>query len=44
MRSIQAFTKEVDEMQIAIDELSAGIDRSALMKNSCGIVFCGFVK
>ena len=42
MRSIQAFTNEVDEMQTAIEELSAGIDRSMLLKNSCGIVFCGF--
>ena len=42
MRSIQAFTKEVDEIGTAIEELSAGIDRSKLMKNSCGIIFCGF--
>lgn len=42
MRSLQAFTKEVDDIAIAVDELSAQIDRSKLLKNSCGIVFCGF--
>ena len=42
MKSIQAFTREVDEIGIAIQELSAGIDKTQLMKNSCGIVFCGF--
>lgn len=42
MRSLQAFTREVDEIDIAIGELAAGIDKSALLRNSCGIVFCGF--
>ncbi len=42
MRSLQAFTGEVDDIALAVAELSAGIDRSLLMKNTCGIVFCGF--
>ncbi|MBQ7261831.1 MAG: FIST C-terminal domain-containing protein [Lachnospiraceae bacterium] len=42
MRSIQAFTREVDDIGLAVSELSAGIDRSLFMKNTCGIVFCGF--
>jgi hypothetical protein len=42
MRSIQAFTHEVDDIELAISELKAGIDTSAFLKNTCGIVFCGF--
>ncbi len=42
MRSLQAFTGEVDDITLAVSELSAGIDRSLLQKNTCGIVFCGF--
>ncbi len=42
MRSLQAFTGEVDDIALAVAELSAGIDRSLFMKNTCGIVFCGF--
>ena len=42
MRSLQAFTNEVDDIALAVAELSAGIDRSLFMKNTCGIVFCGF--
>ena len=42
MKSIQAFTNEVDDIELAVSELKKGIDTSQLMKNSCGIVFCGF--
>ena len=42
MRSLQAFTNEVDDIELAVKELNEGIDRSSLMKNTCGIVFCGF--
>ena len=42
MRSFQAFTREVDDIDIAVSELKAGIDPSLFMKNTCGIVFCGF--
>lgn len=42
MRSIQAFTNEVDDIALAVSELKAGIDTSLFMKNTCGIVFCGF--
>ena len=42
MRSFQAFTKEVDDIDIAVSELKAGIDTSLFMKNTCGIIFCGF--
>ncbi len=42
MRSLQAFTGEVDDIALAVSELSVQIDRSLLMKNTCGIVFCGF--
>ncbi len=42
MKSYQAFTKEVDDIELAVSELKAGIDTSLFMKNTCGIVFCGF--
>ena len=42
MRSYQAFTREVDDIELAVSELKAGIDTSLFMKNTCGIVFCGF--
>ena len=42
MRSIQALTYDVDEIDVAIEELRAGIDTSLFLKNTCGIVFCGF--
>ena len=42
MRSLQAFTNEVDDIDLAVSELSAGIDTSLFMKNTCGIIFCGF--
>ncbi|MCR5093573.1 MAG: FIST C-terminal domain-containing protein [Lachnospiraceae bacterium] len=42
MRSLQAFTNEVDDIALAVNELKAGIDPSCFMKNTCGIVFCGF--
>lgn len=41
MKSLQAFTKEIDDLDIAIAELDAQIDRNELLKNSCGILFCG---
>ena len=42
MRSLQAFTKEVDDIAMAVSQLRDGIDTSLLMSNTCGIVFCGF--
>ena len=42
MRSLQAFTKEVDDIALAVSQLRDGIDTSLLMSNTCGIVFCGF--
>ncbi|MCR4793201.1 MAG: FIST C-terminal domain-containing protein [Lachnospiraceae bacterium] len=42
MKSYQAFTNEVDDIELAVSELKAGIDPSLFMKNTCGIVFCGF--
>ena len=42
MRSLQAFTKEVDDIAMAVSQLREGIDTSLLMSNTCGIVFCGF--
>lgn len=42
MRSLQAFTKEVDDIALAVSQLREGIDTSLLMSNTCGIVFCGF--
>ena len=31
-----------DDIDIAVSELKAGIDTSLFMKNTCGIIFCGF--
>ncbi len=42
MRSFQAITYEVDDIDIAVAELKAQIDTSLFMKNTCGVVFCGF--
>lgn len=42
MRSLQAFTKEVDDIALAVSQLRERIDTSLLMSNTCGIVFCGF--
>ena len=42
MISFQAFTKEVDDIDIAVSELADQIDTSRFLKNTCGIVFCGF--
>ncbi len=42
MISLQSFTNEVDDIDIAVGELKAGIDTSLFLKNTCGIVFCGF--
>ncbi|MCR4647772.1 MAG: FIST C-terminal domain-containing protein [Lachnospiraceae bacterium] len=42
MKSFQAVTNEVDDIKTAINELKAGIDTSRLLKNTCGLVFCGF--
>jgi len=42
VRSLQAFTKEVDDIALAVSQLREGIDTSLLMSNTCGIVFCGF--
>ena len=42
MRSFQAITYEVDDIDIAVVELKAQIDTSLFMKNTCGVVFCGF--
>ena len=40
MRSLQAFTNEVDDIDMAVSELNAGIDTSLFLKNTCGIIFC----
>ena len=42
MKTIQAFTNEIDDLDIALKELEGQIDRSELLKNSCAIVFCGY--
>lgn len=42
MRSFQAFTTEVDDIDVAVAQLRAQIDPTQFMKNTCGIVFCGF--
>ncbi|MCR5735857.1 MAG: FIST C-terminal domain-containing protein [Lachnospiraceae bacterium] len=42
MRSFQAFTREVDDIELAVSELKAGLDPSQFQKNTCGVVFCGF--
>ena len=42
MRSLQAFTNEVDDISLAVSQLKEGIDMSLLQTNTCGIVFCGF--
>lgn len=42
MKTIQAFTNEIDDLDIALSELEAQIDTSEFLKNSCAIVFCGY--
>ena len=41
MKTLQAFTNEIDDLDIALDELKDQIDMSELLTNSCAIVFCG---
>ncbi len=42
MRSLQAFTYEIDDIKKAAAELESQIDKTKLLKNSCAIVFCGY--
>ena len=42
MKTIQAFTNEIDDLDIALKELESQIDTSELLTNSCAIVFCGY--
>lgn len=41
MKSLQAFTDEIDFLDEAVEDLSSQIDRSELLKNTCALVFCG---
>lgn len=42
MRSFEAFTKEIDDLNAAVSELKSQIDTSLFLKNTCGIIFSGF--
>lgn len=42
MKSMYAYTEQLDDLEIAVSELSRAIDCSKLMKNSCGIVITDF--
>lgn len=42
MISLQAVTKEIDNIDKAVKELSSQIDKSKLKKNACGIIFYDF--
>jgi len=42
MRSYQAFTNEVDDIDLAVQQLREQIDPSCFLKNTCGVIFCGF--
>ncbi len=42
MKTIQAFTSEIDDLDIAMEELKGQIDMTELLTNSCAIVFCGY--
>ncbi|MBQ3565729.1 MAG: FIST C-terminal domain-containing protein [Oscillospiraceae bacterium] len=41
MKSLQAFTEEIDFLDDAAEELSSQIDRNQLLKNTCAFIFCG---
>ena len=41
MKSLQAFTEEIDFLDDAAEELSSQIDRNQLLKNTCSFIFCG---
>ncbi len=40
MKSLQAFTEEIDFLDDAAEELSSQIDRTQLLKNTCAFIFC----
>ncbi len=40
MKSLQAFTEEIDNIDEAIEELKSQIDTSQLLKNTCAIIQC----
>ncbi len=40
MKSLHAFTEEIDDLDEAIEELRAQIDASQLLKNTCAIIHC----
>ncbi len=42
MKSLQAFTREIDDIEKAVTELDEQIDRSSLLKNTFAIIFCGY--
>lgn len=40
MKSLQAFTYEIDDLDNAVEHLKSQIDTSQLLKNTCAIVYC----
>ena len=42
MISFQSFSEEIDDTELLIKELSDGIPREKLLKNSCGILYAGY--
>ncbi|MGN0613504.1 MAG: FIST signal transduction protein [Porcipelethomonas sp.] len=41
MKTIQAFTNEIDDLGKAVNELKSQIDESQFLENTCAVVFCG---
>lgn len=42
MKSLQAFTYEMDDLDEAVNELKSQIDLSKLLKNTCAIINCSY--
>ncbi len=42
MKSLYSYTDEIDDLDAGIKELTDGIDKTKLKKNSCGIVFTDY--
>ncbi len=40
MKSLHAFTEEIDDLDEAIEELKSQIDTSQLLKNTCALIHC----
>ncbi len=40
MKSLQAFTEEIDDLDVAIEEIKKQLDLSQLLKNTCAIINC----